>query len=327
MTSFDTLDLDQLRALAAHIRATTDQIRRQTLLLQYHDAATQYVRGLMAASQQHVTPEILAAIDALYDVSGAPTRLASAIGYTRWELQDALARHIDVPCRRCGATFTVTETRKIGGYTPAINDGVMDYRTRTMVYKCKRCRTIEWQNERAARETHAARALEKQTALERGDIAIARSPNPLQLDFYRARLLEYLEGWREGQWSRMTPSHMLSPVPGGCMVCGSDACHVWVTVRSTMEASSRFVELVHLLSDDDNYPRDQHSEPRFGPLMTYHQVLWRLGPANYFSHVFELPLLEQPLLCLCLRCGSAIAGTSHVCVNPPSDGRPRATAV
>jgi len=49
------------------------------------------------------------------------------------------------------------------------------------------------------------------------------------------------------------------------------------------------------------------------PLESFHQALWRLPPAMYFSYFPEYPLFNQPLLILCGPCGRTSAATHQLC--------------
>lgn len=313
------MNLDDLQALAATIAATTDSYERQALQRQYLDGAMIYLRQLLAGSSQQVTADILRAFDALYDVSGMPTRLAEMIGWRLHDLQEALGRNVDLTCERCGTIFTVLETRRLGGYTrsPEISGHGQP------IY-CRACRRQVWEN--ASQAWQNREDIRRQEIFQRArrDQQIRLANNPLELAFYRGHLQDYLVCWVSGEWTRALLIGDISGVPAGCMLCGNPDVHAWVTQHNRIDTEDRFIAL---LQHFDTLPRDcVELGVELANLDTYHQALWRLTPGDYFAYILALPLVAQPLLCLCHSCGWAVDGT-HICLTPRSlDDRPLVSA-
>jgi hypothetical protein len=300
MSAGEPIKLDGLRALAATIRAAKDSYERRSLQRDYHTAAISYVRGLLAASGHQVTPDILCAIDALYDIDGTPSRLAKLIGWRLHDLQEALARTVELMCERCHEPFTVAEPRKIGGYTP-YGDGLG---SRRQVY-CADCRRRIWEDSSRVWQSQWDARREGVARWASGDHQIRNTSNPLRLSFYREHLRQYLVCWTSGAWTREVWGGEIDGRPAGCMLCADPDVHLWLTRRNAIDLADPFIALARRL---DGLPREgaEVGVP-VAPFESYHQALWRLAPDAYFAYALTPPLVELPLLCFCHPCQLTVA--------------------
>lgn len=298
--------LDELQRLGQGVineKRNPDRSATQppTLRDQLLEAIQRYLTHRLAETENRVTPEILREIDTIYDTPGVPLSLARMLGYEMYDLQVALGRTVERPCARCNSPFQVVEPRRIGGYT--------DVPER----HCPRCRRFLSEHGKLLRQSAILEAQQNIELAVDVDARLRQTPDPLALRQYRAKLLAFLRYWQAGEWRKTTPNFRYTPGLAGCMICGAEDIHPFVTYEVQIPQDSLFARLM----------QQQHVDPlpgtaaKFGqhyqPLETFHQALWRLPPATYFDYFPEYPLLDRPLLMLCEECGYSVEETHQRC--------------
>lgn len=293
------MNIEHLKNLVFSIQTTLDRDPREAIKYQFYEAVKTYIDEQLVKTKGVVTQDILAEIDTLYDVPGNPSRLADMLGLELKDLQDALGREREVQCIRCQKLYVILERRRIGGYTEISN------------YTCKNCHKIEWEgikNKDAAREAKILQNIHMEAIV---DFKIRRANNPLRVLEYKSYLLNYLICWKEGNWEKFTYTASYSFPNIGCMFCGRQEVFIYVTRNNLMEEGTVFYEIAHQTTNRGSaYKNYGHLFPL---LETYHQTLWRLSPDIYFSYFPDYPIIQKPLLCLCLDCGASVEST-HVLV-------------
>jgi len=94
--------------------------------------------------------------------------------------------------------FIVRERRRLGGYT-----------ANSSRY-CPRCERIVNQQIQQTWEAREQTAKQNTARAVQVDAAIRRAPNPLEIAFYRAKLLAFLRYWQEGDIRKFGPSFSYS---------------------------------------------------------------------------------------------------------------------
>jgi len=239
-----------------------------------------------------ITPAILQIADELY-VEDVASMLHEALGVNKGELRRLLARTRKIECRRCHKLFTVTELRRIGGYSEKSN-------------VCSDCQAL-WREEFQALDEHVLGEVQRAVDL---NALVLTVDDPLTIHAFTARLMEYADFWSRGKVSQICYQDDVQIgqaerlggvigrflVGGGCMLCGTTPPRMWWTRKSVLNSDHPLARLLH--------------QRGISPIQRSAQLIANLTTQEYFSGTPHFPLIDVELLLLCDSC-SHVAEDSH----------------
>lgn len=302
-----TITLDELQRLGHEVinekknsdyRNPPEKLKLRNHLL---DEVRRYLTHRLTETENRITPEVLHEMDTIYDTPGVPLALAKLLGYEMYDLQVALGRTVERSCARCNKSLQVVEPRKIGGYTKVSQQ------------YCPRCQQFLNEHSKLQRKSRVLTAQQNTMLAVDVDRTLRGTPDPLALRQYRAKLLAFVQYWHTGERQKTMFNFVYKLAFAGCMICGSEEIHPFVTYQKQIPQNSLFAKLMQH-QQIDPLPR---MAVKFGlgyePLETFHQALWRLPPAIYFDFFPEYPLANRPLLILCDECCYSVEETHQLC--------------
>ena len=266
----------------------------------YYQALNIHFVEMKTSSKGRLSADILRDAELVYDLWGAPSVIAKALGIKLFDLQQALGRRRAIKCRHCGVgSVEVFEMRVKHGYQDKSGT------------KCSVCLN----NEKVRRELEHDEWQFKyyQKTIIDNEISIKTLHDAASLKLVRSHLMDYLDTWQRGALHHHQGHTIFLNNWGdrrGCMICGCQPISLFIRNDSErLYEDPTFIELIKQFDENDT----RHIYQHHADIKNYLHLLWRMWPDFYFSKVILSPLIKLPLAFLCKKHASILKDTH---INP-----------